>query len=297
MTVTTDGIHPAARPYVSRFPGGEPPLPGPSLGPAQASAPPSPPGGDWQPAAPTVEHRSWGWATPGTWVLDEWRVEWRIGWTAALPRGTWEHRWTGPIEGFSWSFGPFDPTRVEILFDDAGPILVDRTGARFDAFASWRVMIRGFERAPERRVLGAWQVHWVRLTPPQVERWWTTAERLRVGAYRRETVTIGASEAFMMAEQGASELWRIGASERVWLGGSEWLAMGGSETIFGGASGFLFGGASGALFGGASALSFGGASEWTYAGASESWRALLGGSEAYIGGSEAFARPRPPEER
>src|SRR5262249_28932483 len=142
-------------------------------------------------------------------------------------------------------------------------------------------------------VLSTWRVHWVRVEPAQVERWWTSFERVRTGAWARGRVVpvaAGASEQRMVLEGGASELWRVGASERLVLGASEWLAQGASWAL--GASEWAFGGASAFLYGGSSAM-FGASertwsSQWLGFGSSElgaPWSASGSGGGAQLGGA------------
>jgi hypothetical protein len=117
-----------------------------------------------------------------------------------------------------------------------------------------------------------------------VDRWWTSFERRRVGAWVRATATGGASESRVFLEGGASEEWRASASERWALGASQWLAMGASETLAFGASERAFGGASALLFGWSSAR----------LGASER---IVGSAQYALGGSEARLMPGASEAR
>ena len=141
-------------------------------------------------------------------------------------------------------------------------------GTEFTVYGPWRVVIRGFETEPHRRVLSTWSMRWVRATTPMIERWGHVTEHELVSGYEKEHVVLGASERQLLLERGASERWRLGGSERILAGASEWVAAGGSET--------LFLGASQVGWGGASALLYRGASERI--GASERWR--MGASEA-----------------
>jgi hypothetical protein len=88
-----------------------------------------------------------------------------------------------------------------------------------------------------------WRVHWARVEPTRVERWWSAIERVRVGTWERVRITGGASETHGVLEGGASEAWRLAGSERWSRGGSEWLALGGSERALAGASLFAYGSA------------------------------------------------------
>ena len=155
--------------------------------------------------------------------------------------------------------------------------------------------LRDGGRAPP---LGAWRVHWARVEPAKVERWWAAFERVRVSAWQRARVVAGgASESLAVVEAGASEMWRMGASERWSIGASEWLAMGGSEVarlgasewLYGGASALLYGGASGMGWGGASERVWGGASEWLYGGGS-GWSP--GGASEHVPGEHGDRRER-----
>jgi hypothetical protein len=167
------------------------------------------------------------------------------------------------------------------------PVVLRTQGTQVTVYGPWRVVIRSFEREPERRVLGAWTMHWVVATTPMIERWGFTLERIRVSGFERQHVVLGASEQHGLLERGASEIWRMGASERLWMGASEQGMGGASETLMVGASQLGFAGASAFMYLGASeylgASMYLGASEW--GGASERWRASAAGSE-WVGGSE-----------
>ncbi len=283
MTVTTDYAPPAAAPCRSRYRGPEPRLP-PREGAGyvdvwRAAFAPSDAAqavqthGPWSGAAPRRFERSahierW-------WHLGEWRAEWRGGLRFTFSEG-------GP-EGFertTWHEGPFplallDPERVAYELLGGAPVMLRSQGTQVTVYGPWRVVIRSFEREPERRVLGAWTMHWVVATTPMIERWGFTLERIRVSGFERQHVVLGASEQHGLLERGASEIWRMGASERLWMGASEQGVGGASETLMLGASQFGFAGAS--------AFMYLGASEW--GGASERWRASAAGSE-WVGGSE-----------
>jgi hypothetical protein len=296
MTVMSDVLPPAARPYVSKYTG--PPPRTPSLAPPhhehghghgegkRESVRPISGGalGEWR------ESRTWTWTHPasfevrweGPWVWDEWRTEWRTRW----------------LESLAFRAGPFplehlDPSRVEIRWVGGAPSVTWEEASGLEVVGPWQVTIRSFDQEPQRRVLGTWRVHWATVSPRKVERWWSAFERRQVGTYYREHVRQGASEAHLTIEAGASEIWRLGASERMWLGGSEWLAqggsevlwLGGSEMLFGGASAFLFGGASGIVWGGGSEQRLGGASETLFMGSSAlSWEGASG--SGFPGASE-----------
>ncbi|MEI7892445.1 MAG: DUF4912 domain-containing protein, partial [Myxococcales bacterium] len=238
LTVATEGAHPAAAPYESRFPGPEPPLPQrPGGQPAAIDT--------WRSGGPTVEttwvrqpetiwqagekhetkhetswvtthhtHEFHAWAE-WPWKTQDWRVEWRgplrftrwVGETA-------ETHWIGPVESFSWQSGPFpidmlDPTRVEIQFSGESPFVLQGQEAQFSVYGPWKVTIKSFGGI-ERRVLGEWTVHWVQATTPMIERWGTVMERRFLNAFSREEFAMGASEIFRKSEGGASEIWRIG---------------------------------------------------------------------------------------
>jgi hypothetical protein len=216
----------------------------------------------------------------GPWIFDEWRSEWRLRWLDA--RGG---KSVIPLDQAHWRVGPFpvhilDPERLEIRLIGDGPVLLEEAMSGLEVFGPWQVVIRSVPTDPARRVLSTWKVHWVRVEPGHVERWWTSLERRRVGAWTRTTITGGASEARALVEGGASELWRIGASERSAIGASEWLAFGASETLATGASEWVFGGASALLYGMSSARL--GASEW-----------ISGSAQYALGGSEGGGRHEP----
>jgi hypothetical protein len=199
----------------------------------------------------------------------------------------------GPFATMSWRIDPFpvmliDPERLEIRFLGDGPMMLEEAHSGLEVLGPWQIVIRSYETSPERRVLGTWSVHWVRVSPPKIERWWAAFEHRRLGAFRREELRAGASERHVLIEGGASEMWRVGASERMWIGASEWLAFGASEVMWLGASQLLYGGASALLYAGASERSWLGASERMLGGASE-WRALGGSERVWGGGSEAWS--------
>jgi hypothetical protein len=282
LTVTSDYAPPAASPFRSRYRGPEPRLP-PREGAGyvdvwRAAFAPSDaaqaahPQGPWSGATPRRFERSahierW-------WHLGEWRAEWRGGLRFTVTEGS--------VEGFertTWHEGPFplallDPERVAYELLGEVPAILRAQGTRLTVYGPWRVVIRSFEREPQRRVLGTWSMHWVVATTPMIERWGFTLERIRLAGFEREHVVLGASEQHALLERGASEIWRLGASERLWMGASEQGVGGASETLMLGASQFGFAGAS--------ALVYAGASERM--GASERWRASMGASE-WVGGS------------
>ncbi|HXN30959.1 MAG TPA: hypothetical protein VN894_03815, partial [Polyangiaceae bacterium] len=291
MTVTSDEAPPAADPYRSRYAGPEPALPAREGGGyvdvwRAAYAPSMHRDAEQAPR----EHASWSGATVHRhrsahierwWHLDEWRAEWRGGLRFS--------RWVGPAgeQGtMTWHEGPFpielsDPERIAIELLGETPVHLQSEGTEFTVYGPWRVVIRGFETEPRRRVLSTWSMRWVRATTPMIERWGHVIERELISGYENEHVVLGASERQLLLERGASERWRLGGSERMWAGASEWIASGGSETLFLGASQLGWGGASALLYRGASERI--GASERWRIGASQ-W-ARLGGSE-WLGASE-----------
>jgi len=303
MTVTSDDAPPAADPFRSRYGGPEPALParegGGYVDVWRAAYAPSM---HKEAEPPPREHASWSGATVHRhrsahierwWHLDEWRAEWRGGLRFS--------RWVGP-EGehgtTTWHEGPFpielsDPQRIAIELLGETPVHLQTEGTEFTVYGPWRVVIRGFETEPHRRVLSTWSMRWVRATTPMIERWGHVTEHELVSGYEKEHVVLGASERQLLLERGASERWRLGGSERIWAGASEWVAAGGSETLFLGASQVGWGGASALLYRGASERIGAserwrmGASEWVRLGGSE-WMGAserLGGSES-LGGSE-----------
>jgi hypothetical protein len=309
MTVTSDDAHPSARPYVSRYSG-----PPPWSGPAYVEARSAGGGGEGRgaPASSLAggysESRTFTWMHPvhgdvrweGPWISDGWRTEWRLRWIGGRDARGGES--VLPLENAQWVVGPFPldvldahhAGRFEIRYLGDSSVLEEHASG-IEVFGPWEVRIQSFQTGSERRTLGSWRVHWARVEPAKVERWWTTFERARMNAWVAGRVIGGASESHAIAWGGASEMWRMGASERWFAGASEWLAMGGSEVarvgaselLYGGASALLYGGASGILWGGASGLAWGGASELLYGGASE--RTWGGASEAGHGGSSAAA--------
>ena len=302
MTVTSDDAPPAARPYTSRYTG-PPPGSGGAYFDGRASeghapAPGAPGGG-----GAYSETRTFTWSHPasaevrweGPWIEGGWRTEWRLRWVGGRAGES-----TLPIENAQWVVGPFplamlDAGRLEVRFVGDNRVVLENHASGLEVFGPWEVRIQSFPTGGERRTLGSWRVHWVRVEPAKVERWWAAFERARLNAWTAARTIGGASESRALAWGGASEMWRMGASERWSLGASEWLAMGGSEVarvgaselLYGGASALLYGGASGMAWGGGSELAWGGASEMLYAGASE--RTWGGASEALGGASEAYA--------
>jgi hypothetical protein len=295
MTITSDDAPAAAAPYRSRFGGPEPSLPAREgagyVDVWRAAYAPSMP----QEAEQTArEHASWSGGTVHRhrsahierwWHLDEWRAEWRGG----LRFSRWVGR-AGEQGTMTWHEGPFpvelsDPERIAIDLLGEPPVHLQAEGTEFTVYGPWRVVIRGFETEPRRRVLSTWSMRWVRATTPMIERWGHVIERELVSGYDREHVILGASERQLLLERGASERWRLGGSERIWAGASEWVAWGASETLFLGASQFGWAGASALLYRGASERI--GASEWVRLGASE-W---MGASESVGGSERAGASP------
>jgi hypothetical protein len=199
-------------------------------------------------------------------------------------------------EVFEWHSGPFpveliSSERVDIRFSGMTPLRVPGEWGPVDVYGPWRVTMRGDEKHTPRRVLATWTMHWVRASPPVVERWITAFERRRVGVFGRQVWFQGASERTMLWEFGASELWRLGASERIRMGASAWMQLGASEILGWGASQLAWAGASALVQRGASFGAFGGASEWYARGASE-WYALGSSSVSsafFFGGSEHVA--------
>jgi hypothetical protein len=227
----------------------------------------------------------------GPWLFDAWRTEWRV------------HRLTG-ITGellhpgdLAWLTGPFmehalDTSRFEVRWLGEGPTLIEEHASGLQVFGPWAVAIKS-QGSEERRTIATWRIHWTRVEPAKVERWWSEIQRVRVHAWERTKVVAGASEAHLVVEGGASEAWRIGASERRAGGASEWLALGASEVAWLGASERAFGGASALLFGGASGSLFGGASGFMFTGASESFlgssaSSLLYGPQAPLQAPEGW---------
>jgi hypothetical protein len=290
MTVTSDDAPPAARPYQSRYvPRPAPPAPPPSAhvhthyaGPAAPSKGIVGGGG----GGGSVEERSWTWTHPvsfevrweGPWIFDSWRTEWRVHRLTGIAGERGELLQLGDIQ---WLTGPFmehalDLSRFEVRWLGEGPTLAQEHASGLQVFGPWAVVIKS--QSPEqRRTIATWRIHWTRVEPAKVERWWGEIQRVRIHAWERTRVVAGASEAHAIVEGGASEAWRIGASEKWARGASEWLALGASEVGWMGASERALGGASALLFGGASGFMFGGASGF-----------MFGGSEGFPGSSSAL---------
>jgi hypothetical protein len=302
MTVTSDTIHPTARPYQSKYKGPPPGTYQEHRGHHEQGERTGAALNGHTRAEGAEETRSWTWEHPSTvevrwegpWIWTEWRAEWRTRWLGVAMR---VFHPGGPLATTSWRIDPFpvmliDPDRLEIRFMGDTPMMLEEAHSGLEVLGPWQIVIRSFDASPERRVLGTWRMHWVRVSPPKVERWWASFEHRRVGAFRREHIVGGASEAHMLVEGGASEMWRMGASERMLLGASEWLAMGGSEVMWLGGSELAFGGASALFYAGASERMLLGGSERAWLGASE--RMLGGASEAWgssapwLGGSERW---------
>jgi hypothetical protein len=300
MTVTSDDTHPVARPYVSRY-SGPPPGSGPTY--VEARGGKGVEGGPAWNGAHQGEARTFTWAHParadvrweGPWISGGWRTEWRLRWVGGQAGG----ESVLPIQNAQWSVGPFpislvDPHtgRIEVRFVGEGGVILEHASG-LEVFGPWEVRIHSFATESERRTVGAWRIHWIRVEPTKVERWWSAFERARVSAWAGGRVVAGASELHAAAWGGASEAWRLGASERRSVAGSEWLAMGASEVarigaselLYGGASALLYGGASGVAWGGGSERAWGGASEWLYGGASE-WMAGGASERLHTGASE-----------
>ena len=305
MTVTTDDVHPAARAYETKH------VPRPR---STWSSPPPAPGGSGSIPPPSrgivgnnrSESRTYTWMHPaqvnvrweGPWIFGEWRAEWKLRWTGQVDT-TGAHT-VLPIEHAQWVVGPFpmhvfESGRIDVrLLAEAGMVLEEHRSG-LEVFGPWQITIHSAPTEPERRVLGTWKVHWVRVEPAKVERWWTAFEHRRTDAWERVDVVAGASESHALGQGGASEAWRMGASERWSIGASEWMALGGSEVgwlgasqlLLGGASALLFGGASERQWGGASERQWGGASEWHFAGSS-GWLHGGGSEQVALGASERF---------
>jgi hypothetical protein len=145
--------------------------------------------------------------------------------------------------------------------------------------------MRGHETHAPRRVLASWTMHWVKASPPVVERWITAFERKRTGVFGRGLWFQGASDRTLLWELGASELWRLSGSERIRMGASAWMQLGASEIFGWGASQLAWAGASALLQRTGSAGVFFGATERYALGASE--RYALGSSERFAAGSSA----------
>ena len=292
LSVTSEP-HPSAKPYRSKF--NPPPAPPPGASPAPTQ-PRSEPSGGTATLHQHSEERTFTWAHPahvelrweGPWLSEPWHAEWKIRW-----RGRPEGGVSVSLYGAPWIDGPFtehmlDASRFEIRLLGDGATVIEEHSSGLEVFGPWQIAIKGFG-PEERRTIGSWRVHWVRVEPASVETWWTAFERVRVSAWERTRVAGGASESSVHTEGGASEMWRLGASERWTLGGSEWMALGASELMWLGGSERILGGASALLFGGASNL--GGASGFMLGGASNlggsSGFTLGGASSAYMGSSSA----------
>jgi hypothetical protein len=289
MTVTGEDAPPCAAPCRSRYAGPEPPLPSragagyvdvwrAAYAPSMPEKDPAPQHGrDTGSGSHHAVARAHAEHIERWWRLDEWRAEWRGG-----LRFT---RWLGATHehsAFSWREGPFplelfDAQGVGVELLGEVPVHMRAEGTEFVIYGPWRVVIRGYQAEPNRRVLATWSMRWVRAVTPMIERWGQVLERRLVSAYERSHLVAGASERHALRELGASEQWRLGASERMWLGGSEWMAAGASETLWLGASQFALGGASAALYRGASERL--GASERTSMGASDWGRAGASGGQ------------------
>ncbi len=260
LTVTSDDVHPASIRYRSKYVPRPAPPPGPSIAHAHAHHAGAPPQATHH---EHTEERTWTWTHPahfevrweGPWLSESWRTEWRLAWLGARFGGQ-EGRASMALENAAWIRGPFaehmlDPSRFEVRLLGDGPIVLEERVSGLQVMGPWEIAIKGFDRE-QRRTIGAWRVHWVRVEKASVETWWSAFERVRVSAWERTRTIGGGSEARVVTEGGASEMWRLGASERWTLGASEWLALGASELAWLGASERALGGASGVIFGGAS---------------------------------------------
>jgi hypothetical protein len=294
MTVTTHAAHPTARPYISKFSGPAPLSYAPAPGVSSDEQPPS-----YGTRASAVTHEQWSesqtwtWAHPSTidvrwegpWLFGEWHAEWRTHWLGM-----------GSTETTTWRVGPFPldvgDGRIEVRFVGGVPASLRDEVSGLEIFGPWQITIRSFDVEPHHRVLGTWNVHWVTVSPPYVQRWLTALERRSTHTFRREVLTGFASGAQALVEIGASEMWRIGGSERRWIGASERWALGGTEVLWLGASQLLFGGASALLARGASEVRWGGASERLWPGASEAWSAAFGASESWLTASQHPSKGR-----
>jgi hypothetical protein len=311
MTVTDGADCPTAHPFASRYQGPLPPLPGTDGGGGGGHGQGGPPEtqGATTTAAWTVEHSSTGeWFSVSIdpsfseipWLLEhsltDWRTEWRGGFR-------WL-RWTGEGsetlaagEVFEWHSGPFpveliSSDRVDVRFSGMTPLRVPSAWGPVDVYGPWQVTMRGHPTHTTRRVLASWTMHWVKASPPVIERWITAFERRRVSVFGRQVWFQGASDRTLLWELGASELWRLGASERIRMGASAWMQMGASEILGWGASQLAWAGASALLQRGASGGAFGGASRGAFGGASELYALGSSGgawSDFSFGASEHMA--------
>jgi len=312
MTVTSENESPTVRPYHSRF-GGPPSSPPPGAPPppedVSTYATATPAAQTWTTAQSwTVEERvSTEWITVSPrdmtelvdlpMLFEHWRTEWRSDLRLLRWTGEWPGALAGPLatgELFAWQARPFTrvltdlPGLERVDFSFAGvPMIVPSEWGPVQLLGPWRVTIRGFDREPERRVLGSWTIHWARPTAIVRERWITAIERRRTGAHLETHHVSFGSESLAFGQAGASEMWRLGASEQLWLGASAGMLMGASELVMWGASELALVGASALLVRGASEQL--GASEWLFWGASE--RVALGSSELQLqGASELLAQ-------
>jgi hypothetical protein len=306
MTVTDGADCPTARPFASRYQGPPPQLPVPGTdrgsgnepgGAAPADGPPVTTTETW-----TVDHSTTGeWFSVSLdpsfaelpWLLEHSLTDWRTEWRGGLKwlRWTGEGKdWLAVGERFEWHSGPFpvellSSDRVDVRFSGMTPLRVSSEWGPVDVYGPWQVTMRGHETHVPRRVLASWTMHWVKTSPPVVERWITAFERRRTGVFGHRIWFQGASDRTLLWELGASELWRLGASERMRIGASAWMQLGASEILGWGASQLAWAGASALLQGGASVAAFFGATERYALGASE--RYALGASERYALGSSA----------
>lgn len=234
------------------------------------------PWGEWQP-----HDESFAAWRPATGEM-RWVRQWReqapgVAWEEFFGEGgeTFHRRvtWQEAASGESWEAGPFSYP-VEVLAPTyesfEGPSHAFRVGDQVHVMhGPWQVVIRGVGAYAGRRVLSRWEVYrsW-----SQVLR--TEGERVGGGG----GVGVGASERFLGASLGQSELRLRGASEVFFLGAS--------QLRLGGASEYSFGGASERMMRGASEKMMRGASEWQMRGASE--RALRGASEYRLGWASEY---------
>ena len=165
MTVTSDDAPPAAAPFRSRYAGPEPPLPG--------RAEPDVWHASYQPHR--VEERFEPPPHASAWLVQR-HVERHVH-----TERWWRHNEAsgrsrrGGITFLRWEH--FDPERVAIELFGEMPTHLHVEGGEMVVFGPWHVTIRGFETAPQRRILSTWSVRWVRATTPTIERWERFLER------------------------------------------------------------------------------------------------------------------------
>jgi len=244
------------------------------------------------------------------WISEPWRTEWQgdqraFEWLRPLHKLTWSQ----VSQTETWEMSPYPgdsaaPGRVLVRYLGESQVQAQQSGQTSMVVGPWEVTIHGLSSGEtERRVLGAWLLHWIQPLSPVRARWELTAERVWFDGFTREGALLGASESQFWVERGASELWALGGSEQLWLGASELLSLGGSEQLWLGASEERLAGASELVAGwshawlGASELSLEAVSELLARGASErfafgaSEELVLGASEQWsLGAVESFAQ-------